>query len=272
MRTRYRKNKRGLILSIFVAFVITAVLIGIFSLNKSSDLPKINGTKNQTVYIGDTVAYKNGVTVTDDMDKNILLEVDSNAVNLKKPGSYNVIYTAKDSSGNTATKTVAFKFVEKEKVVGNKKELNALADKVLATIITDGMSKTEKARAIYKWTRSNISYGDKSDKSDWVKAAIWGLNKGTGDCFIYYSTAQALLTSAGIENQEIVKFNGHHYWSLIKIDNAWYHFDTTPRKNDNVPYSLFMLTDAQIEAYSKTHGDSHVWDKTKYPATPKSYR
>jgi transglutaminase/protease-like cytokinesis protein 3 len=130
------------------------------------------------------------------------------------------------------------------------------------------MSKKEKAKAIYKWTKSNISYIDYSDKSDWVKAAIQGFNKGKGDCFNYFATAQALLNRAGIQNQGIVKSNGHHYWSLINIDNAWYHFDTTPRKGDNNFYSLFMLTDVQVEAYSKAHKDSHVWDKTKYPATP----
>jgi transglutaminase/protease-like cytokinesis protein 3 len=230
--------------------------------------PVINGTRNQTIYIGDAVAYKKDVTVTDNRDESAQLTVDSSAVDLKKAGSYNVTYTATDSTGNTSTKTVVFKVTEKPKVAVNIDDLDALADKVLATIITNGMSKKEKAKAIYKWTKSHISYIDNSDKSDWVKAAIQGFNKAKGDCFNYFATAQALLNRAGIQNQGIVKSNGHHYWSLINIDNAWYHFDTTPRKGDNNFYSLFMLTDAQVEAYSKAHKNSHVWDKAKYPATP----
>jgi transglutaminase/protease-like cytokinesis protein 3 len=236
------------------------------NVKEDTEQPKIEGAKDQTIYIGDAVAYKKDVTVTDNRDSDIKLVVDSSAVDLKKVGSYNVIYTATDSSGNTATKTVVFKVAEKPKTVVNKDDLNALADKVLASIITNGMSQKEKAKAIYKWTKSHISYIDHSDKSDWEKAALQGFNKGIGDCFNYFSTAQALLNRAGIKNQGIIKFDGHHYWSLINIDNRWYHFDTTPRKGDNNFYSLFMLTDAQIEAYSKSHNNSHVWDKAKYPA------
>jgi hypothetical protein len=243
-------------------------LKALLTIKEDKEAPKIEGTKNQTVYVGSAVAYKKDVTVSDNRDKNVKLEVDSSAVDMKKAGEYKVIYTATDASGNKAEKTVTFKVVEKPKVVVNKEDLDALADKILASIITKDMSQKDKAKAIYKWTKSHISYIDHSDKSDWVKAAIQGINKGVGDCFNYFATAQALLNRAGIKNQGIVKIDGHHFWSLIYINDGWYHFDTTPRKGDNNPYSLFMLTDKQIEAYSKAHRNSHVWDKSKYPATP----
>jgi hypothetical protein len=238
------------------------------TIKADTEAPKIEGTHDQTVYIGDTVAYKKDVTVTDNRDENVKLEIDSNSVNLKKAGAYNVTYSATDSSGNTTTKTITLKVTEKPKSAVSKEDLDALADKVLASIITTSMSKKEKAKAIFKWTKSNISYIDTSDKSDWVKAAIQGFKQGKGDCFVYFATAQELLTRAGIQNQGIIKINNHHFWSLINLGDGWYHFDTTPRKGDNDFYSLFMLTDAQIEAYSRKHGNSHVWDKTKYPATP----
>lgn len=238
------------------------------TVNTDTEAPKINGAKNQTVYIGDKVSYKNGVTVTDNQDKDVQLEVDSSAVNLKKAGSYNVIYKATDSSGNTTTETVVFTVIEKPKTSGaiNLDTVNELADKVLATIINDSMSQKNKAKEIYKWTKTHISYVNTSDKSDWVKAAYQGFKKGSGDCFVYFSTAQALLNRAGIKNQGIIKIDGHHYWSLIDIGEGWRHFDTTPRKGDNVFYSLFYLTDTEIEKYSKAHKNSHVWDKSKYPA------
>lgn len=230
--------------------------------------PKIEGTNDKTIFIGDTVAYREGVTVTDNRDENVKLELDTSSVNLKKAGDYEVVYKAKDSSGNTAEKTINVKVKEKAKTIVDKETLDELADKVLSVIITEGMSNKQKAKEIYKWTKSNISYTDSSDKSHWQKAAIQGFEKGKGDCFIYFATAQALLNRAGIQNQGVVKINKHHFWSLINLGDGWYHFDTTPRKGDKEFYSLFMLTDAQVEEYSRNHGNSHVWDKTKYPATP----
>lgn len=229
--------------------------------------PKIEGAHDQTIYIGDTIAYKKDITVTDNRDNNVKLEVNSSAVNSKKSGTYNVIYKATDNSGNVATKTVTLKVIERPivAITATKDDLDSLADTVLATIITNDMSKVQKAKAIYDWTKHHISYVDNSDKSDWVKAAIQGIKKGSGDCFVYFSTSQELLTRAGIENQEVIKTTGNHYWSLINCGEGWYHFDTTPRFGGG---EFFMLTDAQIEEYSKKHDDSHVWDKTKYPATP----
>lgn len=235
------------------------------TVNEDTEPPEINGVANQSVYIGKKVYYRKGVTVTDNRDEQVELVVDSSAVNLKKAGSYDVIYTATDSSDNTTTKTVKLKISEIPKGYVDKDDLDALADKVLATIITDGMSQIEKAKAIYNWTKSHIGYINHSDKSDWVKAAYQGIKKGSGDCFVYFATAQELLTRAGIENQGIIKLGGGHYWSLVNLGNGWYHFDATPRKGGG---EFFMLTDAEMEKYSKSHKNSHKWDKTKYPATP----
>ncbi len=309
MRARRRKKKKRLLGIIFMIFfaITSGVAIGLMYFahngsnlkasswnqqksddtgvdssqteNTADDTPKdtepplISGVRDQTVYIGDTVSYKKDVTVTDNVDKDVKLEVDSSAVNLKKAGTYSVTYSATDSSGNTATKKAAFKVAEKPKETsadtsGNKAQADKLADEVLSKIIKDGMSQKDKAKEIYHWTKSNIGYVDHSDKSDWVKGAIQGLSKGSGDCFVYFATAKELLTRAGIQNQDIIKVDGHHYWNLVNCGSGWYHFDTTPRKGDNDFYSLFMLTDAQIKAYSSKHGKSHVWDASKYPATP----
>ena len=39
-----------------------------------------------------------------------------------------------------------------------KEEVYAMADKILESILTEDMSEYDKAYAIYKWTRDNISY------------------------------------------------------------------------------------------------------------------
>lgn len=227
--------------------------------------PVIKGVKSQTVFIGATIAYRKGVTVTDNRDEKLDLQVDSSAVNLRKTGTYTVIYTATDAAGNTARKKATILVVEKTANAIDPAVLDQMADDVLARIIKPGMSKREKANAIYWWTKRHIGYVNHSDKSSWINAAYQGIKTGRGDCFNYFATAKILLTRAGIQNMDIVKLNGGHYWNLVNLGEGWYHFDTTPRKAGG---EFFMLTDAEITAYSVKHNNSHIWDHSKYPATP----
>ncbi|MDD2572883.1 MAG: transglutaminase-like domain-containing protein [Firmicutes bacterium] len=232
---------------------------------EDNEPPRIIGAHDQTVYIGDRVSYRRDVSVTDNMDEHVKLDIISSAVNLKKEGSYPVIYTAADVSGNTTVKTVTFTVAQKTEDYVDKEELNPLLDEVLKDIISEDMTQLEKARAIYNWTKHQIGYVNYPDMGDWVSAAYQGIKNRRGDCFIYYSTAQALLTRADIENQRIAKTGGGHYWNLVNLGDGWYHFDTTPRRGGG---DFFMLTDVELEKYSEKHNNSHVWDRTKYPATP----
>lgn len=232
---------------------------------QDNEPPRIIGAHDCTVYIGERVSYRRDVTVTDNMDKDVKLFIDSSQVNLKREGSYEVVYTAEDVSGNRTAKAVIFTVVQRREEHIDKKELEPLLDEVLAEIITDGMTKAEIAEGIYNWTKHSISYIKQPDMDDWVTAAYYGIKNRRGDCFIYYSTAQALLTRAGIENQHIVKDGGGHHWSLVNLGDGWYHFDTTPRRGGG---DFFMLTDAELEQYSKEHNNSHVWDRDRYPKTP----
>jgi hypothetical protein len=235
------------------------------TITSDTEPPKIEGAHDQLVYIGNSVSYKKGVTVTDNSGKNVNLEIDSDNVNLKQVGEYNVIYNATDSSGNVSTAKIKLSVKEKPSTYVDKEIVDELADSILSSILKEDMTLREKARAIYNYTRSHISYINHSDKSDWVIAAYQGMKSGRGDCFVYYATAQELLTRAGIQNQEIIKINAGHYWSLVNLGEGWYHYDTTPRITGG---EFFMLTDAQITAYSKKNKNSHVWDTSKYPATP----
>jgi len=232
---------------------------------EDNEPPRIIGAHDRTVYIGDRVSYRRDVTVIDNLDEYAVLDIDSSAVNLKREGSYPVIYTASDVSGNVTTKTVTFTVEEKPEDYVDQDELDKLVDEVLAGIINDEMTQRDKAKAIYNWTKYKIGYIDYPDMGDWVKAAYHGIKNRRGDCFVYYSTAQALLTRAGIENQRVVKTGGGHYWNLVNCGDGWYHFDTTPRRGGG---EFFMLTDAQLEEYSRKNNNSHVWDRSKYPATP----
>lgn len=234
------------------------------------EAPVISGVVPLEMFIGDTVSYKSGITVTDNRDDKVKLQVDNSEVDTDKEGTYVVRYSATDKAGNTATKETTLTVKAKPQDYVEPDEVYALADKVLDEITTKDMNVKEKARAIYDWTKTNISYVDTSDKSSWTNGAEQGFNQRSGDCFVYYSVAKALLTRAEISNIDVVKSDtshSRHYWSLANCGDGWYHFDATPRKGGG---EFFMLTDAQLEEYSVANDNSHIFDTSLYPSTPKT--
>lgn len=227
--------------------------------------PVFSGITDKIVYEGDSVSYKKGVTVTDNRDTNISFTVDSSKVNLNKPGTYKVYYTAVDSSENKATESATI--TVKELVITDEM-LWTKVDPILEKITKKSMTKREVAYAIYKWVKSNVSYTGTSDKTDWRKEAYKGIVNGVGDCFTYYAVSEALLTRAGIDNMRVTRVGGktQHFWNLINCGDGWYHFDACPNKDK---METFMLTDAEVEAYTKKRGNNYYnFDKSLYPRTP----
>ncbi|WP_434310057.1 immunoglobulin-like domain-containing protein [Hominifimenecus sp. rT4P-3] len=230
--------------------------------------PVISGVQDQTVFVGDSISYKKGVTVTDNLDSNVQLDVDTSQIDLNTAGTYTVTYSATDAAGNKATATATITVEEKPAGYENKAEMESMAKNILDQIITSDMTEMEKAQKIYNWCHGNIGYVNSSDKSSWINGAIQAFETHSGDCFNYFAAAKALLTQAGIENMDVVKSDtshSSHYWSLVNCGDGWYHFDTTPRKGDGDYF--FMVTDDQLEGYSKEHDNSHIFDHSLYPAT-----
>lgn len=229
--------------------------------------PVISGVTNQTVLLGETVAYKKGVTVTDDYDEEIELEVDSSQVNPTVAGDYLVTYRATDRSGNAAEVTAYFSFTQPSEYSDLAMEK---AQEVLDKITTGDMSQEQVVEAIYNWCRSNIGYTSHSDKEDWQKAAVQGFTQRSGDCYVYFATAKAMFEAAGIPNIDVEKIyvegRAMHYWSLVNCGNGWYHFDATPRVGEGDDFC--MVTDTFLETYSQSHNNSHEFDHSLYPATP----
>lgn len=232
------------------------------TLQEDTEAPVITGAKDLNVIIGNTVSYKKNIVVEDNCPEGLELKVDSSAVNLTQAGAYPVVYTATDYAGNSTSVTVT---VTVRPRVYDPNEVNAMADAVLANILTEGMSPVEKARAIFNYVTRHISYISDSDKSNPVRAAYEGLNDKKGDCYVYASTAKVLLTRAGITNMDIAKIPARtlHYWNLVDLGEGWFHFDTTPRKDHP---TIFMWTDAQMMDYSVRHNNSHNYDHDSYLA------
>lgn len=214
----------------------------------------------------DYTRYVEGV---DDVDQDVTIVVDHSKVKEEDKGVYNVTYYAFDRAGNHAKRTVEITVADKPDSYVTHEEMDELADQVLASILSDGMTQKEKQTAIYKWVRENIRYIAHSDKEDWVQTAYESIRKKKGDCFGYYAVGQELLYRAGIDSLRVKEKDGTlgstHYWSMVDSGYGWYHYDTTPRKAGGV---FDMVTDEELLEYSKAHKNSHYWDRDSYPATP----
>jgi len=218
------------------------------------------------VKVGSTVSYKKAVSYYDDIDakEEMTLSIERSSVNLKETGTYEVTYTVTDCSGNSTSVVGKINVLNEAPKWEDEEAIHEKARNVLDSILKDGMTDREKAKAIYKWIKSNVGYIDHSEKGNYTRGAYEGLFKHQGDCFVFAATAKELLTTAGIQNIDIVKStkNPSHYWNLVYIEDGWYHFDSTPRHGKS---EFFLLTDAELEAYSSAHKNTHIFDRSLYP-------
>ena len=248
---------------------LTAVLTVILD----TQAPEISGVQELMVYQDDTVAYRSGVTVTDDMDEKPVLSVDTTQVDLTTPGTYTVVYSATDASGNITTQETTITVREKKVGYADLETIYAKADELLAGIVNDSMDKEAQVRAIYRWVKGHMGYSGHSDKSDWLQGAYRAMMDRTGDCFNYFAICKLFFERLGIDNIDVVKVKNYerdsnHFWSLVSLDGGetWYHFDTTPRVGDGDNFCL--VTDAFMDRYSKANNNCFNRDKSLYPATP----
>lgn len=234
--------------------------------------PIINGVHDITVVVGGTVSYKDGITVTDDSGEKINLSVDNSRVNLSVVGTYEVTYSATDSSGNNTVVHASVIVTEKSKV--SEDEMMTLAKRIYKDYIEteEGMIPWDIARRIYDWTHDNIKYvNEKVDKNDPIGAAYDGMKDQKGDCFTYMAVSRVLLGLANIDCREIErdKREGEaaHYWLLVDIGDGWYHFDSCLHFS-GMAWDSFMRTDAELKAYCEEHDIEYYYrfDVSKYPA------
>lgn len=226
--------------------------------------PVISGVEPLSVSQGDTISYTSNVTVTDDYDKNPTLEVDTSEVNPDKRGIYNITYTATDASGNKSTETTTIQVKSMVIAAATESTVNGMADEILSEIIHDGMSQLEQARAVFDWVVNNITYSESAGIDDLYSAAYKGMFNRVGDCTVKQKTAEVMLNRLGIKNMEIEKIRDTrgHYWLLIDVGEGWYHYDPNAQLDGSL---IFYWHDADLWEYSNTHGNTHNYDKSKYP-------
>jgi len=241
-------------------------------------------------YIGEGIAYKNSVRVTDNCF-GVKLEVDSSDVDMEKEGTYVAVFTATDAAGN---KTEAIVPVHIRGVRVTEEMLNEL----IADVVKDWKKTTDKkelCKMIYEYVNdptasassANFTYvGHSNDESreDFRREAYLTLKNGQGDCYSYFSLSKALFEYFGLENKDIERTKGltkdTHFWNMVNIGSEanprWYFFDATrfAGKFTLGGNNGCLMTAAQLESYkpsSSGYGNNYyAFDSESYPKTETS--
>ena len=210
--------------------------------------------------------------MADDCLGEVMLTVEASSVDNRKEGIYEVVYTATDAAGNSASvrgNVYIYAMAVSEPM------LNERIDELLLRLDASDKDKETLCRSIYACIRASLTYVADGDQSDWVRAAYTSLFvSGRGDCFSYFSAAKALLQRAGIEYIEIQRTPGYtddtHYWLLVNIAEdgemaRWYYFDPTELRHDEYDHSGCLLTSAQLQAYDRVRPYFYLHDIAGLP-------
>jgi hypothetical protein len=146
----------------------------------------------------------------------------------------------------------------KDEITKEQSEIRAKVKKVVAEIITVGMSYSDKEKAIHDWIINNGAYQDEvldaynngtpmatiANKYASAFSAYGILINGLGVCQSYAEAFKLLADEAGIQSVVMTgTLDGTpHAWNMVKIDGKWYHVDTT--NNDiGIPYAVYNTSD-----------------------------
>lgn len=175
----------------------------------------------------------------------------------------NVSYGLSGSPGNyTFTLKITYRETKEQTEYVMKQ-----AKAIVSSITQVGMDDHEKVKAIHDYVVKHVSY----DMSYKAYTAYEALVNRSAVCQGYALLTYQLLKEAGIENHFVVGTGDGqpHAWNLVKIENKWYHLDTTfddplPDEQGRVTYSYFNLSDEQIAR-------NHEWNRGDYPQATTNY-
>ena len=138
----------------------------------------------------------------------------------------------------------------------------------VAHVIRDmpqNLDEVGKVKYVNDYVVSHTAYNLDSEASPYTPYSI--LFNGEGVCEGYALTTLLLLDAAGIEARYISGEvpSGLHAWNLVRVNNEWYHLDTTwndpvPNQPGNGRDDYFLVSDATLRA-------DHKWEPGHYPVT-----
>ncbi len=233
---------------------------------RDDNAPDIVGALDIEAYIGDSISYRDGVIVTDDYDENPVLTIDTTNVNINEPGTYEVIYTAKDISGNEKAVSINLTISEKPEGYIEPEVVYDVARDILDELTEPGMTEEEVALQIIWWCRYNIRFILRTYSNSWTEAAYNAYVYGTGNCYSTVYAVKVLLDVAGIENMIIERYpyqTATHFWNYVKINGQWYHCDATWREGYDSYF--FMYTTDELLNFWQGGWNGFQFAQEKYP-------
>ena len=236
------------------------------SVTRDTVPPVIEGARDISIIVGESISYRTGIVVTDDYDQNPTLEIDTSGVTLNKAGDYKAVLKAFDYSGNKTEVTINVKIKPKPKNYIEPEMVYKQAKEIYEKITTPEMNEMEKALQIVWWVRQNIRFTVRIKPKSWTEGAYNGFKDRRGNCLTSASCVKAMLDVAGIENMFVTRWPykvAKHYWNYVKIDGQWYHCDATWRQNYDSYF--FMYTTKELLRFWHDGWNGFEFDQKKYP-------
>ena len=236
------------------------------SVKRDTVPPVIEGYRDISIIVGETISYRTGLVITDDYDKNPTLEIDTSGVTLNKVGDYKAILKAYDFTGNKTEVTINVKIKAKPKNYIEPDMVYKQAKEIYEKITKPEMNDMEKALQIVWWVRQNIRFTVRIKPKSWTEGAYYGFKDRKGNCLTSASCVKAMLDVAGIENMFVTRWPykvAKHYWNYVKIDGQWYHCDATWRQNYDSYF--FMYTTKELLRFWHDGWNGFEFDQKKYP-------
>ncbi|MCL2396981.1 MAG: transglutaminase-like domain-containing protein [Defluviitaleaceae bacterium] len=244
-----------------------AVFTSTLTLRPNEIPPTITGVRDLEIMRGNPIMFRQGVSATDAFGRDLEFTVDSSRVDANVLGAHTVVYIAEDSQGLRTEVTATVHIVDVDPAW-----INQRTDEILAGILRDGMTQVQQARAIFDWIGQNVGYAADIGRETVYEGAFQALTQRRGNCFVFYSISEVMLTRAGIPNMRIDRIPGtrtRHRWNLVNPDDmGWFHFDTTPNR---VTFNRFMFTNTQAVEFTELIQQEvgtryyYVFDPTLYP-------
>lgn len=254
------------------------------------EAPKITLPRKIAGYLGEAIAYRKDIVVTDNCFGEVDIIVDDSAVDTSKAGSYKVKYTVTDKAGNFSTAETVL-VINAHKYTYEQLIKDKIAPLATSLGLKSSLSKEELCKRIYGYVNSPNAQND-ADKnivllsdshtshSDWITEAYLTLEAGSGDCFSYFAVSKAFFEYLGIQNLDIQRTEGvvvngsnTHFWHMVNIGTEkaprWYYFDGTRLGGEFTEGgSGCLFTKSQLDSYRTSGGSSkfYSFDPSQYPA------